>query len=359
MQWEIFMDASLFLFFSGQCKNRASSQVQRHLSSWKPSLLGSLPNLRKGESLPIPVWWIAGQAANIVSVFGILEKVFRLLDLSEVLLVASLAIINGVMPIKITHPMNLLVCLPFCPLFCTWCLFVHLYVYFLLLKWAFVNIECHICKCSSILILPGVLNISVCLSICVSVGISFVCQWIYCPFKVEIGSKIWGNDTCPYCSMSTTSNQRQQRWRCSSKQVISGQYLQHSRAKLFQVSIYPVQFDKAANQRAPFSFPTISLAESIRVWKMKLSVVKTNKSRCPLLVCFSGILFSFLFPQQHCNLFKNLTSEDFKFVRESMIKCILATDMSKHNVILNSFKSKIPEFDYKNKEHVSEVGPSG
>lgn len=58
--------------------------------------------------------------------------------------------------------------------------------------------------------------------------------------------------------------------------------------------------------------------------------------------------------KQHCNLFKNLTSEDFKFVRESMIKCILATDMSKHNVILNSFKSKIPEFDYKNKEHVSE-----
>lgn len=38
-----------------------------------------------------------------------------------------------------------------------------------------------------------------------------------------------------------------------------------------------------------------------------------------------------------------------------MITCILATDMSKHNVILNSFKLKVPEFDYKNKEHVSEV----
>ncbi|XP_071839835.1 high affinity cGMP-specific 3',5'-cyclic phosphodiesterase 9A-like isoform X2 [Apostichopus japonicus] len=58
--------------------------------------------------------------------------------------------------------------------------------------------------------------------------------------------------------------------------------------------------------------------------------------------------------KQHCNLFNNLSAEDFKFVRESMITCILATDMSKHNVILNSFKLKVPEFDYKNKEHVSE-----
>ena len=36
-------------------------------------------------------------------------------------------------------------------------------------------------------------------------------------------------------------------------------------------------------------------------------------------------------------------------------RCILATDMAKHNEILNNFKSVIKNFDFKNQEHTSLV----
>ncbi|KAJ8319894.1 hypothetical protein KUTeg_001481 [Tegillarca granosa] len=55
--------------------------------------------------------------------------------------------------------------------------------------------------------------------------------------------------------------------------------------------------------------------------------------------------------KKHCNLFRNLTKDDYKRLREGMIRCILATDMAKHNEILNSFKAVNQNFDSKNKEH--------
>ncbi|XP_022090063.1 high affinity cGMP-specific 3',5'-cyclic phosphodiesterase 9A-like isoform X2 [Acanthaster planci] len=55
----------------------------------------------------------------------------------------------------------------------------------------------------------------------------------------------------------------------------------------------------------------------------------------------------------HCNIFKNMGHERYKRVREGMISCILATDMAKHNEILNKFKAVVPEFDYSNKEHLN------
>ncbi|XP_031414354.1 high affinity cGMP-specific 3',5'-cyclic phosphodiesterase 9A-like [Clupea harengus] len=51
------------------------------------------------------------------------------------------------------------------------------------------------------------------------------------------------------------------------------------------------------------------------------------------------------------NIFRNLTTEQYKRVREGMIKCILATDMARHNDILNQFKSVQSDFDFQNKEH--------
>nr|KAG5698694.1 hypothetical protein BaRGS_022582 [Batillaria attramentaria] len=51
------------------------------------------------------------------------------------------------------------------------------------------------------------------------------------------------------------------------------------------------------------------------------------------------------------NILANLTREQFRRVREGIIRCILATDMAKHNEILNSFKALIPHFDFKDKEH--------
>ncbi|XP_067116202.1 high affinity cGMP-specific 3',5'-cyclic phosphodiesterase 9A-like [Osmerus mordax] len=51
------------------------------------------------------------------------------------------------------------------------------------------------------------------------------------------------------------------------------------------------------------------------------------------------------------NILKNLTNEQYRRIREGMIQCILATDMARHNEILNKFKSAVPVFDFTNKEH--------
>ncbi|XP_055865075.1 high affinity cGMP-specific 3',5'-cyclic phosphodiesterase 9A-like isoform X4 [Biomphalaria glabrata] len=53
------------------------------------------------------------------------------------------------------------------------------------------------------------------------------------------------------------------------------------------------------------------------------------------------------------NITKDFTRDQFKRFRDGMIRCILATDMAKHNEILNSFKTIIPHFDFNDKEHKS------
>ncbi|XP_071145535.1 high affinity cGMP-specific 3',5'-cyclic phosphodiesterase 9A-like isoform X1 [Mytilus edulis] len=55
--------------------------------------------------------------------------------------------------------------------------------------------------------------------------------------------------------------------------------------------------------------------------------------------------------KRHCNVMRNLSKDQYKKVREGMIRCILATDMAKHNEILNNFKSCTPSFDFNNKDH--------
>ncbi|ESO83623.1 hypothetical protein LOTGIDRAFT_132989, partial [Lottia gigantea] len=57
--------------------------------------------------------------------------------------------------------------------------------------------------------------------------------------------------------------------------------------------------------------------------------------------------------RKQCNIFRNLSVEQFKRVREGMIRCILATDMAKHNEILHSFKAVLPTFDPQDKEQRS------
>ncbi|CAH1104969.1 unnamed protein product [Psylliodes chrysocephalus] len=54
-----------------------------------------------------------------------------------------------------------------------------------------------------------------------------------------------------------------------------------------------------------------------------------------------------------CNIFKSFSSDDFKQVREGMIRCILATDMARHNEILTNFKEISPVFNYLDKGHVN------
>ncbi|KAM9035592.1 high affinity cGMP-specific 3',5'-cyclic phosphodiesterase 9A isoform 2-T2 [Sarcophilus harrisii] len=56
--------------------------------------------------------------------------------------------------------------------------------------------------------------------------------------------------------------------------------------------------------------------------------------------------------QPECNIFSNVTPEDFKKIRQGIITLILATDMARHAEILDSFKEKMENFDYTNEEHM-------
>ncbi|KAI9560111.1 hypothetical protein GHT06_014121 [Daphnia sinensis] len=53
------------------------------------------------------------------------------------------------------------------------------------------------------------------------------------------------------------------------------------------------------------------------------------------------------------NVFRSFPPEVYKSVREGIIRCILATDMARHNEILNQFNQIAPEFDYNNRAHIN------
>ncbi|CAL8309089.1 unnamed protein product [Merluccius merluccius] len=63
-----------------------------------------------------------------------------------------------------------------------------------------------------------------------------------------------------------------------------------------------------------------------------------------------AIAFAIL-AKPECNILKSLTCNQYKHIRAGMIKCILATDMARHNEILNKFKVTLPVFDFKTKDH--------
>jgi len=56
-----------------------------------------------------------------------------------------------------------------------------------------------------------------------------------------------------------------------------------------------------------------------------------------------------------CNILKHVSDDTFKSIRSSMIRCILATDMAKHNEILQTFQNMLPNFDFKNQSHRNQL----
>lgn len=50
-----------------------------------------------------------------------------------------------------------------------------------------------------------------------------------------------------------------------------------------------------------------------------------------------------------------MPADDYKKVREGMIRCILATDMARHNEILSDFREIMPDFSYENRAHINVV----
>ncbi|KAJ7393363.1 hypothetical protein OS493_006334 [Desmophyllum pertusum] len=58
--------------------------------------------------------------------------------------------------------------------------------------------------------------------------------------------------------------------------------------------------------------------------------------------------------QPHCDIFKNVSQDIFRKFREGVIKCILSTDMARHNEILNKFKDILADgFSFENEAHKS------
>lgn len=45
----------------------------------------------------------------------------------------------------------------------------------------------------------------------------------------------------------------------------------------------------------------------------------------------------------------------YRDIREGIIRCILATDMARHNEILTQFQEVTPVFDYSNEAHINLV----
>ncbi|XP_031788903.1 uncharacterized protein LOC100116395 isoform X3 [Nasonia vitripennis] len=54
-----------------------------------------------------------------------------------------------------------------------------------------------------------------------------------------------------------------------------------------------------------------------------------------------------------CNILASLQPETYRIVREGIIRCILATDMARHNEILAQFTDAVPDFDYSSKVHIN------
>ncbi|NXA51179.1 PDE9A phosphodiesterase, partial [Nothocercus julius] len=57
--------------------------------------------------------------------------------------------------------------------------------------------------------------------------------------------------------------------------------------------------------------------------------------------------------QPEYNIFSNVDQDQFKQIRQGIITLILATDMARHEEILDSFKEKMENFDYSNEEHMT------
>ncbi|XP_063597298.1 high affinity cGMP-specific 3',5'-cyclic phosphodiesterase 9A-like [Penaeus indicus] len=54
-----------------------------------------------------------------------------------------------------------------------------------------------------------------------------------------------------------------------------------------------------------------------------------------------------------CNIFSSVPEQLFKEIRADIIMLILATDMMRHSEIVDDFKKKLENFDYKNPDHLS------
>lgn len=62
-----------------------------------------------------------------------------------------------------------------------------------------------------------------------------------------------------------------------------------------------------------------------------------------------------IFASEGCNILENMSAETYRHVRQCIIRCILATDMARHNEILSNFTQIIPTFDVEIADHRNQL----
>jgi hypothetical protein len=65
--------------------------------------------------------------------------------------------------------------------------------------------------------------------------------------------------------------------------------------------------------------------------------------------------FNIILKKEGCNIFENLSNQDYKICRKRIIQCILATDMTLHNKEFQFLKMKIETFGIKNGENFEKI----
>ena len=65
--------------------------------------------------------------------------------------------------------------------------------------------------------------------------------------------------------------------------------------------------------------------------------------------------FNIIFKKQGCNIFENMSNDDYKICRKRIVNCVLATDMTLHGKELQFLKSKAQAYNIKNGENVEKI----
>ena len=65
--------------------------------------------------------------------------------------------------------------------------------------------------------------------------------------------------------------------------------------------------------------------------------------------------FTIIFKKNGCNIFENMSNDDYKFCRKRIIQCVLATDMTLHNKEFQFLKTKAQTYQIKNGKNFEKI----
>ena len=65
--------------------------------------------------------------------------------------------------------------------------------------------------------------------------------------------------------------------------------------------------------------------------------------------------FNIIFKKNKCNIFENMSIDDYKFCRKRIVQCVLATDMTLHSKEFQFLKAKSQTYQIKNGQNIEKV----